>query len=250
MIIAVTNHKGGTGKTTTALNLGAALAAKKKKVLLVDLDPQGNLTYSLGITAVDRDICRLFTEELNFEDVICQVEGMDVLPATMDLADIELTLQSVPNRTHILKLMLEERCKNYDVVIIDCPPSRSLLTINALCFADCVLVAILLDVLSIQGLMHIMKTIQDVQDAFNEKLTLLGVLPVMVDCRMKLPMEVRDLIAENKEIPLLKTMIRNNVKIAEAPSHAMSVLKYAPNSPGAKDYESLAKEIMNKKVWL
>ena len=245
MIIAVTNHKGGTGKTTTALNLGAALAANKKKVLLVDLDPQGNLSYSLGITATDRDICRLFTEELTFEEVVCKVEGMDVLPATMDLADIELTLQSVPNRTHILKLMLEERSKDYDFVIIDCPPSRSLLTINALCLADCVLVTILLDVLSIQGLMHIMKTIHDVRDAFNSKLTLMGVLPVMVDLRMKLPLEVRELIAENKEIPLLKTIIRSNVKVAEAPSHAMSVISYAPQSIGAKDYKALAKEIMN-----
>lgn len=243
MKIAITNHKGGTGKTTTAINLGRSLVSLKKKVLLVDLDPQGNLSYSLGIED-GKNIRDLFTDDVSFKDAINSVEGMDVLSSDMRLADIELTLQKVENRAFILKEILQNNIDEYDFVIFDCPPSRSLLTVNALCIADFYLVTILLDVLSIQGLNHILKTVKDIQKVYNSKLDLLGVLAVNVDVRKKITKEVWSFLTSNFDVPFFKTKIRTNVKVAEAPSHASSVIEYAPNCNASKDYIELAKEII------
>lgn len=244
MIIAITNHKGGTGKTTTVANLGVALANKGKRVLLIDLDPQSNLSYSFGKSDSEFNISHIFTGEKSFEEVVISVEKVDLLAASMMLADIELSLQSVENREYILKEIIDPIKGNYDYILIDCPPSRSLLTINALSFADSALIPMLLDVLSIQGVLHILETIDEVKEYLNSKLKIIGVLAVNVDIRKKLSREVIGFFRSNFDYSLMKTMIRSNVKIAEAPSHGLSVVNYAPNSYGAVDYISLAKEII------
>lgn len=245
MIVALANHKGGTGKTTTTINLGAALSILGKKVLLIDLDPQGNLSYSLGISEENLDISYILSGEKEFEEVVIQVENMDVLPANMRLADIELSMYSVENREYELKELLKTVQSNYDYILIDCPPARSLLTINALTAADYVISTILLDVLSIQGLLHIITTIQEIKQVLNEKLNFLGILAVHVDMRKKLSKEVVNFISKHYDYAFFDTSIRSNVKIAEAPSHGQSVFAYAPQSNGAKEYLLLAEEIIS-----
>lgn len=244
MIIAITNHKGGTGKTTTAVNLGVALALKKAKVLVVDLDPQGNLTYSLGYSEIQYDLSDVFTGEKSIEEVLIRVENIDLLPSTMRLADIELSLQSVENRAFVLGELLAPIQDKYDYILMDCPPSKALLTVNALTMANTTIIPMLLDVLSIQGVVHILETIEEVRSVLNPKLGIMGVLAVNVDTRKRLAREVIQFLTANFEHALLQTMIRSNVKIAEAPSHAKSIFAYAPNSNGANDYKALAKEIM------
>lgn len=244
MILAIANHKGGTGKTTTAINLGAALALKGKRVLLVDLDPQGNLSYSFGFDENQLDISYVLSEEKSFEEVVIHQEKMDILPATMRLSDIELSMYSVDEREFLLKNLLDSIKDNYDYILIDCSPARSLLTVNALTAADYVMSTILLDVLSIQGLMHIVRTIQEIKMVLNAKLEFLGVLAVNIDLRKKLSKEVIDFVKANYDFSFFQTSIRGNVKVAEAPSHGKSVVAYAPNSNGAKEYILLAEEII------
>ena len=245
MIIAIANHKGGSGKTTTSINLGVALSLLGKKVLLIDLDPQGNLTYSLDIESSSYTISDIILGNKNFQEVLVSREGVDVIPSNMDLADIELTIQGLPNRLNVLSEIIIPYKDQYDYILIDCAPSKSLLTINALVLADKVLTTVLLDVLSIQGLNQLVKTIADVKKGYNKSLSFLGILPVNVDMRNNISKEIVSFIKDNFEIPLLKSYIRSNVKITEAPSHGESIFKYSPNSNGAKDYTSLVKEIIN-----
>lgn len=244
MIIAVANHKGGTGKTTTVANLGVALALKNKKVLIVDLDPQGNLSYSFGVQEDAFEISHVFSGEKEVKDVLVHIEGIDLLPSSMQLADIELSMYSVEDREFYLKELLDQVKSNYDYILIDCSPARSLLTVNALAASDYVMSTILLDVLSIQGLMHIVKTIEDIKSTLNPNLGFLGILAVNVDLRKKISREVVSFVREHYELSFFDTSIRTNVKIAEAPSHAQSVLTYSPNSNGAQEYLMLAEEII------
>jgi chromosome partitioning protein len=229
MILSVVNHKGGTGKTTTVVNLAAALVALRKKVLVIDFDPQGNLSYSMGIDANVVGISEVIQGSKQVEEV-----------------DIELTLQSVENRVFVLKNTLKNIKNTYDFVLIDCPPSRSLLTINALAASDSVISTVLLDVLSMQGLNQIHKTIVDVTQHFNPNLRILGVVAVQYDSRKKIAQEVLQFMKESFDLPLFDTFIRNNVKVCEAPSHGKSVLKYAPTSNGALDYLKLANELFTR----
>ena len=245
MVIAIANHKGGSGKTTTTLNLGVALSNMGKKVLLIDLDPQGNLSYSLGISDNLPTIADIITGNKSFEDTIIEKQGVSVIPSNMFLADIELSIQGVENRLYILKNLLQSLVKEFDYVLIDCSPSKSLLTINALVLADKIITTILLDVLSVQGLNQINRTVYDVKRGFNSALSFIGVLPVNVDLRSNISKEILTFVEENFDIPLIKTYIRSCVKFVEAPSFGESIFSYAPHSTGAEDYQVLAKEIIS-----
>lgn len=244
MIIAIVNQKGGTGKTTTTVNLGSALARSGKKVLLIDLDAQGNLSYSLGIVDVDKSLSDLFEGSVDFSDIIHEREGMDVLPSNVQLAEIELSISDVEERESQLKYLLKDCVNAYDYILIDCPPSLSLLTVNALNSADGVIIPMQMEVLSLQGLDLIMETIEKVQAGLNPSLKILGILPVMVDSRRKLSTEVHEHISENYNAYVFGNKIRNNVKASEAPSFGESVLSYAPSSNSAKDYFAFADEFL------
>ena len=244
MVIAIANHKGGSGKTTTSINLGVALSNLGKKVLLIDLDSQGNLSYSLGISDDVPTIADVIAGNKKIDEVIVEREGLYIAPSNMFLADIELSIQGVNDRLYVLKHLLDSYVKEYDYVLIDCSPSKSLLTINALVLADKVITTILLDVLSVQGLNQINRTIYDVKRGFNKKLTFIGVLPVNVDLRSNISKEILTFVEENFDIPLIKTYIRSCIKFVEAPSFGESIFSYAPYSTGTEDYHVLAKEII------
>lgn len=245
-IIAIVNQKGGTGKTTTTVNLGCALAKKGKKVLLVDLDAQGNLSYSLGILEIEKSIGQVILGEVDFQDILISREGLDVAPAEIDLADVEINIAGELARESILKKILA-KAKGYDYILIDCPPSLSLLTINALNAATRVIVPLQMEVLSLQGLDQIISTINQIKEVLNEELQIMGLLPVMVDSRRKLSREIFEHIEENYSFKIFNSRIRTNVRASEAPSFGESLISYAPTSNGAKDYMAFADEILKAK---
>lgn len=249
MILAVCSHKGGTGKTTTSLSLAVSFSKMGKRVLAVDLDPQANLSYSIDLSPEESDISDLFTGDKSFEDSVKHLFGIDVLGSSEKLADIELSLQSADQRTHYLNEILSGVTENYDVIILDCPPSRSLLTVNALVAADFALTPVLLDVLSIQGMLYMTRTILDIRKTYNPGLTFLGLLAVNVDLRKNIAKEVLNVFREETNYPVFKTLIRTNTKIAEAPSHGLPIQYYQPRSTASLDYSKLAVEVwdqMNK----
>lgn len=243
MIVAIVNQKGGTGKTTTTVNLGSALAQKGKRILLIDLDAQGNLSYSLGIVGFKHSMAEALLGEVKFEDILESREGMDIAPSGIGLADAELSLSEAENREGFLKDILSN-ISGYDYILIDCPPSLSILTVNALNAADKVIVPMQMEVLSLQGLDLISETISKVRQVLNPSLEIMGILPVMVDKRRKLSTEVHDHLNQNYEIKVFDSKIRNNVKASEAPSFGVSVISYAPTSNSARDYMNFAKEFL------
>ncbi|UXP31094.1 ParA family protein [Reichenbachiella agarivorans] len=244
MIITVINQKGGTGKTTTSVNLGCALAEAKKKVLMIDLDPQGNLSYWLGIGEVDKTMADVMMLDNKITDVIVKKEGVSIAPSDVSLSDVEINIASMNQRESILKNALSEVESDYDYVIIDCPPSLSLLTVNALTATDRVIVPLQMEVLSLQGLDQIVGSIARIKSVLNSNLEILGLLPVMVDRRRNLSREIYEYIEENYDLKLFESSIRSNVRVSEAPSFGVSVMSYSPNSTGATDYRAFAKEIL------
>ena len=242
MIIAVCNHKGGTGKTTTTVNLGKALALEGKSVLLIDLDSQANLSYSLGINASEKNIGDVIFKKATIKDAVIRKEGMDVVPTNNSLYQYEEAIIKNDYGYELLKDALQNL--NYDYILIDCPPSQSSLNINAFCAADKVLVPMLMDVLSLQGLNQILQSIKDVKEYLNSNLEVLGVLGVLVDERRHLTREILEYIQGNYPVTVFNNYIRANVKAAEAPSHGVSLIEYAPNSRAAADYIALANEIL------
>jgi chromosome partitioning protein len=244
MVIALVNQKGGTGKTSSAVNLGSALASLHKKILVVDLDPQGSLTFSLGIHNPSQSLVSLFLNEESVEEVVMSREEMDVIPSDLRLADIEIGLTQSEERAFFLKNILSN-LPQYDPILIDCPPSLSLLTINVLTAADQVIIPLQMEVLSIKGLLQILQTVEKVNLAFQHQLQILGVLPVMVDSRKNQDGEVLSYIKQHYPVNLFQTHIRTNVKASEAPSFGKSVIAYAPQSNSARDYMALASEIVN-----
>ncbi|MFY0625839.1 MAG: ParA family protein [Reichenbachiella sp.] len=244
MTTAIINQKGGTGKTTTVVNLGCALAKKGKKVLLVDLDPQGNLSYWLGCGELENSMTDVILGETKMEDILLEREGLKVAPSDMSLANLEINIASMEEREGLLLKVIEQVEGNFDFILIDCPPSLSLLTVNALTAADKVIIPLQMEVLSLQGLDQIIASIESIKSVLNEDLEIEGLLPVMVDSRRKLSKEVHELISENYDVRVFNSQIRNNVRASEAPSFGESVLSYAPKSNSAIDYTAFAKEIL------
>lgn len=247
-IIAVTNQKGGVGKTTTAVNLAGWLALMNYRVLLVDIDPQGNATSGVGIKKEDLESCiyDVIIEGAPVNDVIlCNIlREMDVVPSSIELAGAEVELVSREKRELILKEALEPVRERYSYIIIDCPPSLGLLTINALVAGDSVLVPIQCEYYALEGVGQLMNTIRLVQQGLNKKLQLQGVVLTMFDGRTNLSIQVVDEVKRYFRGKVYRSVIPRNVRLSEAPSHGKPVMLYDRRSRGATVYEELAKEVI------
>lgn len=246
--IAVTNQKGGVAKTTTTINLGAAIANVGKKVLLVDLDPQHNLTVSLGIDPqkLDYMVYDLLKNEANLSKTIIKRNNIDLIPSSLKLSASDLELNSIAGREFLLKEALSG-LDGYDYVLMDCPPSLGILTLNALTAADEVFIPVQTEYLALQGINMLVETIEVVNKRLNPKLRVTGVIATRFDARKKLNNEVVEYLEEIFKDILFKTFIRDNVSIAESTSFGQTIFEYKANSNGAEDYLNLAKEFLSKK---
>jgi chromosome partitioning protein len=242
VIVSVVNHKGGTGKTTTTINLGSALALQGYRILLIDFDAQGSLTYSLGIDDFQPTIADVLLGEKQLPEVLQEREGMSILPGGTAIADVELAIAQSASRFDHLQNALTF-LPAFDLVLIDCPPSLSLLTLNALAASTNVLIPMQLEVLALRGLEAMLETIRNV-NAINPGLALLGVLPIMVDPRKNIHQEVLAYIKQTYQVHIFNSSIRSSVKAAEAPSFGKSVVHYSPMSTTAADYQLLANEVL------
>lgn len=245
IIISLLNHKGGVGKTTSAINIGAGLVELGKRVLLVDLDPQANLTLSLGIPRQRSTIYEAMRGETDLEPYTAK-EGLDVITSTLDLSGAEMELINEAGREFILRELFSTVIEEYDYIIIDCPPSLGLLTLNALTCSDYVYIPLQTEFLALQGLVKIKQVIDKVKFRLNKKLQIGGVIATMYDKRKVLNRNVADSIRKYFGKKVFDTFIRDNVSLAEAPTERKDIFAYSKNSHGAKDYLALCKEILDR----
>ncbi len=248
--IAIVNQKGGVGKTTTAVNLAAAVGAKGKKVLLVDIDPQGNATSGMGIEKrqLRNSAYDILINEEKAENVIkkSQFKNVDILPANMNLAGAELELVEIKNREAKLKLALAQVKELYDFIFLDCPPSLVLITLNALCSCDTIMVPIQCEYYALEGLSQLMSTVRQVKRLYNPHIELEGVILTMYDGRLNLTQQVVEEVKKFFPNKVFKTVVPRNVRLSEAPSFGQPVMYYDRFSKGSSAYEDLAKELIRQ----
>ncbi len=245
-VITITNHKGGVGKTTSAINIGAGLALLKKRVLLVDLDPQANLTHSLGLGDREENIYTAIKGETTAKPITI-IDRLDVIPSTLNLSGAEVELAGEAGREFILQEILYPFIAQYDYILIDIPPSLGLLTINALACSDEVIIPLQAQYLATQGLTKLLEVIEKIRKRLNKKLKLRGVFITQYDSRKVLNREIEATIRDHFRGKVFSTMIRDNISLAEAPAVGLDIFRYAPDSYGATDYQALAKEIKEGK---
>ena len=247
--IAIANQKGGVGKTTTSINLSASLAAKGKKVLVIDTDPQGNTTSGFGVEKNDLDntVYELMLSECSIKECILNdvIDGVSIIPSNVNLAAAEIELIGVDRKEYILKREVEWIKDSFDYIIIDCPPSLSMLTINAMTTPDTVLVPIQCEYYALEGLSQLIHTINLVKERLNPDLDIEGVVFTMYDSRTNLSMQVVENVKSNLSQKVFQTLIPRNIRLAEAPSYGMPINAYDPKSAGAEAYMQLAEEVIN-----
>lgn len=249
-IIAIANQKGGVGKTTTAINLSSCLAEAGKRILTIDLDPQGNMTSGLGVdkSELENTVYELILDECSIKESMTDtvVEGMKIIPSNVNLAGAEIELLGINEKEYILKNAVDYIKDDYDFIIIDCPPSLNMLTINAMTTADSVLVPIQCEYYALEGLSQLIHTIDLVQERLNPELVIDGVVFTMYDVRTNLSVQVVDNVKNNLDAKIYETLIPRNIRLAEAPSHGKPINMYDPKSAGTESYRALAKEVMER----
>lgn len=248
--IVVANQKGGVGKTTTAINLSASLAELGQKVLIIDMDPQGNATSGIGVEKEDAEntVYELLLGQCTIEDCMIKnvYENLNLLPSNINLAAAEIELIDIEEKEYILKKEVAKVKANYDFIIIDCPPSLSMLTINSMCASDTVLVPIQCEYYALEGLTQLMHTINLVRERLNPDLEMEGVVFTMYDARTNLSLQVVENVKNNLNQTIYKTIIPRNIRLAEAPSHGMPINIYDSRSTGAESYKLLAEEVIHR----
>ena len=249
-IICIANQKGGVGKSTTAINLSACLAEKGKKVLTIDLDAQANTTSGLGVDKnnIEHSLYELMLGENTWDEVLIKKvsDHLDLIPSNVNISGLEIELLDFENKEYVLRDVLKEHTDKYNYVILDCPPSLSILTINALCAADSVIVPIQCEYYALEGLSQLTYTINLVRERLNEKLEIEGIVFTMFDVRNRLSQQVVQNVKDNLDQPIFKTIIPRNVRLAEAPSYGMPIITYDSRSAGAVSYRKLAKELIRR----
>ena len=244
-VISISNHKGGVGKTTSAINIGAGLNRLKKKVLLIDLDPQANLSQSLGVVEPDTNIYGAIRGDYKLQPIEI-LKGLDLIPSTLDLSGAEVEMSGEAGREYILRELIEPIRASYDYILIDSPPSLGLLTINALTASNEVLIPIQAQFLALQGLTKLLEVIDKITKRLNKELKVGGVFITLYDSRKVLNRDVVATIEAHFKDEVFKTKVRDNIALAEAPAQGLDIFRYNPKSYGAKDYLSISKEIIKK----